>query len=838
MFHKRKGEEKPNPRGERKQRGNLPLIGYNDDDSDNDNDNDKELEKELAALMGSGSKSKSKPKQRKQVEVAPEDLDAMVASCMKDYNDDDLSDTDDPDLLAELEDFENDDEEEEEPASASSDGFSEGVSHSYLQTIKDRLALYKEAESVAKSNGDTSRARRFNRGVKTLQDLERRASAGHPIREDDIPPVVSVGKIKAETNPSDNHAETAASAHAPTSLITEAVPLDTSHPSPRSYPAVSSVPAPVPLSSNIAQAQIGQINNKMAEIQRAREDYKSKALAAKAAGDRETALEMMKYIKICDKLVEDIKQGNTVDLSLIRKQDESAHVPQEAPSAAHEVAVTQQQIQQHEAADQKNQGEDARQITILESLQERRNKYAEEEKKALDSENSSKARRMGRIRKQYEDAIKLHKLGRPIPRGDLPDPPGFQPIPATDPPKLKKPEKDSAKAPSPAPPVPASASSAPSSTVKKSPAGRQTSLMSVQEKQLSSLLKRQAMFKAAALQAKQQGQLDTAKEYLRQALSFNKLIEVSKGGLPVDMGTLPVPPQMQDNFLSVDPIVSVDDSKQENRFSCFSWCYKISCLKTNKVKTDMDFEIVAKEECTVMGDREEMYAKLEQDLISQVKMCMANRTYFKEVGDIASSNKFEQMALHAKKDLDAVRNSFKRGDPVPKFHYETRSFSRVVSNTDLSDNDLELSILNGINYVVKNPKEVDTYIKWEFPYPRDAPVSDKTAVIKDTNNPEYATIKTLVINPRDKSFQRVVKRSAVKLEVWSKGGFLRSDALLGTAVMKLAPLETSCTIHDSFDLYDGRKPVGGKVEAKIRIRNGIVAKQIEQKQEKWLVIQF
>ena len=50
---------------------------------------------------------------------------------------------------------------------------------------------------------------------------------------------------------------------------------------------------------------------------------------------------------------------------------------------------------------------------------------------------------------------------------------------------------------------------------------------------------------AAALQAKQQGQTDTAKEYLRQALSFNKLIEVSKAGLPVDMGTLPLPPQMQ-----------------------------------------------------------------------------------------------------------------------------------------------------------------------------------------------------------------------------------------------------------------------------------------------------
>ena len=53
------------------------------------------------------------------------------------------------------------------------------------------------------------------------------------------------------------------------------------------------------------------------------------------------------------------------------------------------------------------------------------------------------------------------------------------------------------------------------------------------------------MLQAAALAAKQQGQTDTAREYLKQALSFNKLIEVSKAGLPVEMGTLPVPPQMQ-----------------------------------------------------------------------------------------------------------------------------------------------------------------------------------------------------------------------------------------------------------------------------------------------------
>jgi len=257
-----------------------------------------------------------------------------------------------------------------------------------------------------------------------------------------------------------------------------------------------------------------------------------------------------------------------------------------------------------------------------------------------------------------------------------------------------------------------------------------------------------------------------------------------------------------------------------------------------QVKVDMDFEIVSREDCQVTGDREEMYSNLEKDLIAQVKMCMTNRAYFKEVGDISSSNKFEQMAVHSKKDLDAVRFAFKRGDPVPRFHYETRAFSKVVSNTDLTDNYLELSILGGINYVVKNPKDVDTYVKWEFPFPKETPVVDRTPVVKDTNNPAYESVFKLVINPRDKNFHRVVKRSALKIEVWSKGGFLRSDTLIGTAMVKLAPLESQCEIHDSFDLYEGRKPVGGKVEVKMRLRNPVVSKQIEQAQEKWLVVSF
>lgn len=39
------------------------------------------------------------------------------------------------------------------------------------------------------------------------------------------------------------------------------------------------------------------------------------------------------------------------------------------------------------------------------------------------------ARRFGRIVKQYEDAIKRCKAGKPVPFDELPTPPGFGPIP-------------------------------------------------------------------------------------------------------------------------------------------------------------------------------------------------------------------------------------------------------------------------------------------------------------------------------------------------------------------------------------------------------------------------
>ena len=62
--------------------------------------------------------------------------------------------------------------------------------------------------------------------------------------------------------------------------------------------------------------------------------------------------------------------------------------------------------------------------TTLEALEQRLAKYQSSMQQAQDEGNSSKARRLGRIVKQYQDAIKFCKAGKPVPFDELPDPPG------------------------------------------------------------------------------------------------------------------------------------------------------------------------------------------------------------------------------------------------------------------------------------------------------------------------------------------------------------------------------------------------------------------------------
>lgn len=76
----------------------------------------------------------------------------------------------------------------------------------------------------------------------------------------------------------------------------------------------------------------------------------------------------------------------------------------------------------------------------------------------------------------------------------------------------------------------------------------------------------------------------------------------------------------------------------------------------------------------------------------------------------------------------------------------------------------------------------------------------------------------------------------LKLELLHKGGFLRSDKPIGTALVKLDKLESQSEVREIVEVMDGRKATGGRVEVKIRLREPLSGQDMQTSTERWLVI--
>ncbi|CAH2105026.1 unnamed protein product [Euphydryas editha] len=781
-------------------RGNLSQFGLIDmpdlddvDDQMDQSDDDLDLEAELAAISG----GQKKPRPRKPAPAAPADLDAMIAASLKDIpSDEDVSgDEDDPDLLNELQELALDEAPpSERRANRPAPPPPSGCESSIVSQLQERLSNYTLAEKTAKENGETSRARRFNRGVKTLNDLLKQAKAGKPIKDEDIPPPVSVGKPVPDAQPS------ASQEPAPVPPPRSASITKPQDPEPRSPtpPEPKEPPPPPPALEDIDPAKAEGLKF----ILKRKEEFKAAALASKHAGEKAMALEYLKLVKQFDVVVDAYKAGQEMDLNELP-------TPEAIASAFREQNKEDDQVQ-HSAEPAPEPAPEATGLitasTVDEALRQRLACFQEQEAKAKEQGNASKARRMGRIVKQYQDAIKLHSMGKPIPVDELPTPNGYAPIPTEGPqPSASAPPPGAGARASPS----ASARSSPSAPARSPPsapaAPAGAAAPSRYQKQLALLLHRQKQFKEAAILAKKNGDINQAKEYLRTAKGFDSVIEAARGGLVVDLASLPLPP-------------------------------------TEKKRMEDTFDVISAEECgppddsTISIDDEDVMTRIHQQLSSQLKLCLTNRDHYKAMGNIAESNRFEHLAVTVKQDLDVVKIAKSLGNTPPKFHYENRKFSVVQCNTDLNENDLELTIVRGIAYNVPNPKEIDTYVKFEFPYPQEAPISDRTQLVKDTNSPNYSAVFTLAIQRSARPCLRVFKRHGIKFEVYSRGGWFSRDALLGTAIVKLAPLETQVTIHEAFPLMDGRRAAGGSLEVRLRVRTPLLQQHIEHTTHRWLVI--
>ncbi|XP_060762527.1 coiled-coil and C2 domain-containing protein 1B [Neoarius graeffei] len=868
------------------------LLDFNPEDvmmDVSEHVDDPDLEAEFAAIVGKKPTAAAKAKKNAKAPLPMEDIEKMTEACMKDLDDESDDDLEgDEDLLAELQEVVGEEETDSGAETATSPGTEEtgpvkpepqevkvssttpeaAVCGSVEHTLQERIVMYNTAIANAKAAGESAKARRYDRGLKTLQSMLAAVRKGRKINEAEIPPPVASGICSnavppsapptSAPSPSEHHEESDSAVETspvtpenisvstlpevkvssaetlPVSVETVTLPLEQSASS--DGPSCMASPQEERIPESLADAKVSAPSKEV--LLERQKQYRTAAVRAKQAGELEQAKAHIRCSKSFDAALAALEKGESVDLCKLPPPLSGGM--EASPKPALKTSQSSPNVQAQEAA--VTPPSPAPPKTVLEALEQRMAKYRETCDQAKAKGDERKARMYDRIVKQYQSAIRSHKAGRAVNYEELPVPPGFPPIPGQ---QAVRPEQGLAAAletanklasneaeggdedeeekeetekekESKQPRAPAAAvekqkkqmmavpqmvqhpkrtpSPSPDRTTKKE------NVSSAVTEQVEMLEARRKQYLKAALQAKQRNDVEQAKVYLRTAKSFEPLITAARSGKHVDLSKVPSPPADEDE----------------------------------------DFIVVHHSEVELSEKAEEVYTQLSTMLKEQYEKCMTYSKQFTHMGNIAETTKFENLAARCKKSLEILKLAQNRGLEPPKHHFEERTYRTVRIFPELSSTDMVVMIIKGMNLPAPHgvaSNDLDAYVRFEFPYPSsDQPQRHKTAVIKNTNSPEYNQSFTLNINRNHRGFRRLIQSKGLKLEVFHKGGFLRSDKPVGTAHIKLDKLETESEVREIVEVMDGRKPTGGRVEVRVRLREPLSGQDVQTITERWLVL--
>lgn len=392
------------------------------------NFNQDELESELLDLLG---ESEPKPKSTKPTSnkknVDWNELDSMINECMADHDDDD-EDIDDPDLEAELlgmVDFEPAVSKPQKLAPTPSPKPSSAVD-SVDAILQERLSQYQLA--IAKTSG--AKQKRYQRQLKQVERQIQTAKKGGVINPDDIPsqpPGIGLNPAPAtpivQASPAEPvAAEQRAPPRVPERIIEDKsvlpIPSRIAAPPIPARVAAPAVPVISPLELDEGATRAAESGFKLDLMKRRLSDYKSMALMAKKEGNKPFAIQCFTVMKSLQTAIDDTNIDFDVPPKPTKPPPSPAKPVQSSP------ALTEPTPPQTAVAPQPTPPK-----TLLEGLEQRRLIFVQSEQKATAEGNGSKARRLGRQRKQYDDVIKQMKAGKHPAISHLTVPPNSPPLP-------------------------------------------------------------------------------------------------------------------------------------------------------------------------------------------------------------------------------------------------------------------------------------------------------------------------------------------------------------------------------------------------------------------------
>ena len=327
------------------------------------------------------------------------------------------------------------------------------------EKIQSRLTLYQQGLQMSQESGDSTKLRRYQRGVEVLTQMVSDAAANRQIDWESFPPEITLAAKKPQTQtplisldddfeiPSEELqrlSNDVTPAPKPPLTIRAAPPP----PAPRPRP-------PVPLPP-------GQVTReKVREFLLERQtQYKQAAAVAKQQQKSDVMRQHLKCSLNFSKVIAALDEGSPISLDAMPQAPEGfapsfllsiSSWPPASTQEARKVSSSEPPPARADSPPPESDPSIPTPATLLEGLQQRLDKYKEGVARAEQEGNASKARRMKRVLGQFDEAILACKAGKPYEYNELPAPPGYPPLP---PPGARRlPQPSAARPPATQPPA-------------------------------------------------------------------------------------------------------------------------------------------------------------------------------------------------------------------------------------------------------------------------------------------------------------------------------------------------------------------------------------------------
>ncbi|XP_018655007.1 putative cc2d1b protein [Schistosoma mansoni] len=422
--------------------------------------------------------------------------------------------------------------------------------------------------------------------------------------------------------------------------------------------------------------------------------------------------------------------------------------------------------------------------------------YYKEKLKEITNDDSKK-RRYNRILARYDEGLRACEHGvTSFEFEELVPPPGYPPL--TDRSKLSKDVKLT--------------NNDPKTTLAKPSSGHHQ-IKNKTEAIVELLTKRQDELKQAAKTAKQSGNIELAKTYIRSVLGMNQMIQAAEAGLPIDLTQLPRPPTLTDSNPS-RPILSGLKCDPPVKYA----------VAFNSLSGDQLFKTYSE----ILSEQEQLI----NNLINQHRRNGgANaQSILSKLSDLLSVNTC----------IKKVLSKYNQHVSYLTAYFEYANLPKCNLNAELADDILEVSHIQGIAYPLPSHySNIDTYVEVEFSLNNaNPPMKLSTNVVKSNSEPIYSqSVKEFRVNTKSHSYRRFVQNNrCLKATVYYNRGIFRSWGVLGITEIPLTGLVQSATVTHVGDLKEGRKVVGGRLQVQLRQRESLSGETVFYQQQPWLLL--